>query len=645
MYTLEDLQQKSLKELKEIGEQLNVLPDGDRRYSNNWIEAIIGVNPPLLALLETSPADVQARKPPIIEMVEASPAAENVQAQEPPIESKFGRIVYPRPAQGATSQVAENTPGVEVDPIQGAIETQSKSDCPTCKAADSLHLAYDCCLEMWFVQCLHCDYHRPMNRSSNYLAVPDPALNLFGILPYKHQLLKRLELQATEANEFPAPAHARFQVGDLVKSVGQRWGISPDLTGEVVALNPSGGLFVYFGPAAGHRDYSRFESKDLIKLEPIEKVQAQEPIAKAAKIPPGVEWVDTEPPDPNDYEFREEYYERYKDWAAGAIEIESEQLDVLPECSYCFGDGYVEDEFGSIKFCQCQPKVSHKKTQSAIAPAAKTSKSDKSDQNPILTGLRLSDRFLARYSPPQSESLHYEITDGYKVDTDGQLSLFEVQVVTAPEPPDPDDFDSMFAFWAAYDAWDKATDDDGEPSSIDKLLSSIHKLPSSIHKLPSSIYKLPSSIHKLPSSIDKLPSSIDKLPSSIDALEISLDSFIEWAPCPPDWYEPSQVMEHLRASDSSNTSDFFIPTFGAWCDRANRQADTDEPPDTGIFARLPGPKPPRFPPQVGHKSDTSRTQGCKSARHPETIPKLFSVAAGTSTQPARSPPGGDANFA
>jgi hypothetical protein len=34
------------------------------------------------------------------------------------------------------------------------------------------------------------------------------------------------------------------------------------------------------------------------------------------------------------------------------------------------------------------------------------------------------------------------------------------------EPPDPQNFDSMFAFWGAYDAWDKATDDDVEPSPI-----------------------------------------------------------------------------------------------------------------------------------------------------------------------------------
>jgi hypothetical protein len=83
---------------------------------------------------------------------------------------------------------------------------------------------------------------------------------------------------------------------------------------------------------------------------------------------------------------------------------------------------------------------------------------------------------------------------------------------------------------------------------------------------------------------------------------------------------------------------FFIPTFDAWCDRLNRD---DEPPDTGIFARLPKPKPPKFPPQsaswaqVGRKLDTSE----------RGIPKLFHCSIdGRSTQPARSPPGGDAQF-
>ncbi|MGB8688684.1 MAG: hypothetical protein WCD53_15305 [Microcoleus sp.] len=53
------------------------------------------------------------------------------------------------------------------------------------------------------------------------------------------------------------------------------------------------------------------------------------------------------------------------------------------------------------------------------------------------------------------------------------------------------------------------------------------------------------------------------------------------------------------------------------CDRflskGDRTNDKDEPPDTGMFARLPGPKPPKFPPRVSQpqldrKSTTTRPQ-------------------------------------
>ena len=408
MYTLLELESKTLAALKQIGDELNVLPEGDRRYRESWINAIGDVNPPLLQLLETASAeDVQSQELPIIETVEASPAGEGEQALEPPIESKFGRIVYPRPAQELLEQAAKTSPGVEVDRVSEAI-------------------------------------------------VP------------------------------------------------------------------------------------------------------------VAENSPGVEVDRVE--------------------------------DFLPECSDCFGDGYIEEEFGVVKFCQCEPKLSHQKTQSAIAPATKISKSD---QNSILTGIVLSDRFLARYAPPQAETLHYEITDGYKVDTDGQLSFFEAQVVSEPEPPDPDDFESLDAFPEALARWNA---------------------------------------------------------ENAEMLAVSMDSMCEWAPCPDEWYEPEPESLPLKASSmmelsppaiecSITSANFTIPTFDAWCDRANRQTDTDEPPDTGIFARLPGPKPPKFPPRAIGYTQPNRPLNTASRNYPETIPKLFSVAAGTSTQPARSPPGGDANFA
>ncbi len=43
MYTLEQLEQKNIKQLKEIGHQLNVFPASDRRCRQNWIDAIINV--------------------------------------------------------------------------------------------------------------------------------------------------------------------------------------------------------------------------------------------------------------------------------------------------------------------------------------------------------------------------------------------------------------------------------------------------------------------------------------------------------------------------------------------------------------------------------------------------------------------------
>ena len=130
MYTLLELQSKTFGELRKIGDELNVLPKDDRRRRQSWTDAIAGVNPPLLQLLEVSPGvEVDRAQEPIIETVEASPAAESEQVQEPPLESKFGRIVYPRLAQGAIVLGPENFPGVEVQkPIIETVENSPGAD-------------------------------------------------------------------------------------------------------------------------------------------------------------------------------------------------------------------------------------------------------------------------------------------------------------------------------------------------------------------------------------------------------------------------------------------------------------------------------------------------------------------------------------
>ncbi|MEG4335433.1 hypothetical protein QUB40_26370 [Microcoleus sp. AT9_A2] len=461
MYTLEQLQQKNLKELKEIGWELNVVPEGDRRCRQNWIDALVGTQPSLLQLLEASPGtevesvqeaievsdeeldrlqemreyyrDNDDLEPPeglyltadqvAHELLIAFPPSPDVQHQEPPIESKFSRIVYPKSTESPIAQNAETRP--QLDRTESA------------------------------------DVH----------------------------------------NRRPHPAESvRDSSGAKAEALGSEEG------DRVLAL-------------AGNSEASRGG------------VLPHQSIELAATF------NDEQPPNRGD------------------------------------GKGRIE------------PKVS----QSAIVPAAKNHLDiEKVDPNPILTGVTFSERFLARYSPPQPESIRF------RPDSEGQLNLLDFEVPVVDEPPDPDDFESLDAFREAIALWDAE------------------------HPEP---------------------------------LEISLDSFCEWAPCPDDWYEPdtllepSEVLEHSPAIESSSTCNFSIPTFDTWCDRAARQIDTDEPPDTGNFAKLPGPKPPKFPPRaIG--SDTAK-KSLNANRHTTRSPiaaqaHITHIAAGSSSQSGRSPPGCDA---
>jgi hypothetical protein len=196
-------------------------------------------------------------------------------------------------------------------------------------------------------------------------------------------------------------------------------------------------------------------------------------------------------------------------------------------------------------------------------------------------GVTFSDSFLARYSPPKSENICYQI------DTNGQLSLLEFEAESVDEPPDPDDFDSMFAFWAAYDAWCERTDDESE---------------------------------------------------EFEPFETSLASMCEWAACPLEWYEPAETTETVSCTlelspailfegcaNESCKWNFSIPTFDVWCDRQN---DKDEPPDSGSFVRLPKPKPPNFPPRAVVASDRTN--------------RIKKFARSAALLSGRAPPGGDA---
>jgi hypothetical protein len=173
------------------------------------------------------------------------------------------------------------------------------------------------------------------------------------------------------------------------------------------------------------------------------------------------------------------------------------------------------------------------------------------------------------------------------------LLNFEIESVN--EPPDPDDFESLEAFREALARWDS------EHSEVS------------------------------PEHNEVSPEHNEVSPEHNELLQVSLDSFCLWVPCPPDWYEPaallepSSMLELSPTRKSSITSDFFIPIFDAWCDRFN---GSDEPPDTGIFAKLPKPNSPSFPRRLSVKCglNAAQTQPKRSPNAYQTHTKRILAA-------------------
>ena len=693
MYTLSELESKTFGALKKIGYELNVLPEGDRRRRETWIDAIAGVNLPLLQLLEVSPTtSVEQVHAPIIETVETSPGVE----PEVPLESKFGRIVYPRPAQEAIEHAAEASPAASIvrvsEPVMEAVKPSPRAEVG--QALESIEHAAEASpgVEVDRVQ-------EPIEHAVK----TSPGVEVDPVQkPFMETVKSFTGSGESNGNTMEtdgstrAPqltytrTHLRYQRLDASRGSGG----GDELESFFAQHKRSDRLLVAAGnDQRGWRQALRSQPNELAAkthidvefertldwlAEATEYTDVEFGRVMEALVPEvlfnklGVYELVPEPPDPDDfaqaipfYTALGAYYDRYPccfyhdgkykvntkillgnesdpdpDFKYGGSVIETVEtspgveVDQLekPKCAECFDDGFFEDEWGVVKLCHCnanaEPKLGRQKIQSAIAPAAENSPRvdcvycnspeyeslrDESyrcykcepdtDQNPILTGIALSDTFLARYSPPQPENIRF------RSDADGQLSLLDFEVQSESEPPDPDDFESLDAFREAIALWDA---------------------------------------------------------QNPEPLDVSLDSMCEWAPCPEEWYEPKAEILPLKASstidlslpseqssvielsipgESFITCNFFIPTFDAWCDRFNR---SDEPPDTGIYARLPKPKPPSFPPMAASQArakcilnaSQAHTQ-CGSSAYQTHI---YCIATGSSTQPARSPPSGDAGF-
>ncbi|MCC3589536.1 hypothetical protein [Microcoleus sp. PH2017_28_MFU_U_A] len=555
MYTLEQLQQKTFKELKEIGWQLNVLPAGDKRCRQNWIDAIASVQPPLLKLLKLLEVSPGVEVEPVAEAIE-------IQAQEPPIKFKFkfGRIISKpttKPIKDGRitrylcrlkpiAQTVENSPGVEIEPVAEVIE-----------------------------------------------------------------------VQATEPIEEPAPYRGlQLAIDELIEAGGARvLSVGDKLTAGGTTLTKTSDDSFFFEPAKPATEPIESKFGRIVYPKP-----APEPIAQTVENSPGVSF-DVE-------EFQQAHVAEIDAYVAsftddrppnrgsgdrGRIEPKVTQSALKQTGKKSIAHQLLELFKASALIipdspaAESEPKV----TQSALK---QTETSPSSEAIPV--GIALSDRFLARYAPPQPEQIHF------KVDADGQLSLLDFELSGIEEPPDPDDYDCMFSFWAAYDAWcDRFGDESFEQCT-----------------------ELDSQCTELDSQCTELDSQCTELDSQCtEPIQIELASMVEWTPC-LDEYEP-ETIETIETSsitleissmlilsggcahESFDTCNFSIPTFDAWCDRP---IDTDEPPDTGIFARRPLPKPPSFPPIAVVAGDRAN--------------RIKKFARSATFLSERAPPGGDASF-
>jgi len=121
-YTAVQLQAKTFGELKSIARELDIVPSGDRRCRQSWIDAIVGVELPLLALIENSPSvETESVQDAIALAAKTSPGVDCVQKPKSIahellelFKSSVVSIVEPiePQVQDAIAPAVETSPGV-----------------------------------------------------------------------------------------------------------------------------------------------------------------------------------------------------------------------------------------------------------------------------------------------------------------------------------------------------------------------------------------------------------------------------------------------------------------------------------------------------------------------------------------------------
>jgi len=452
MYSQKELQGKSLLELKEIGWQMRALPEGDRRLRRNWIRAIKAAEQ--AADVNDEVNEPGASQEPLKQVAENSPGLEVEPAQEAiaPATKNFLLDAEVDPVQEPISQALknENSPGV---------------DCVYCHSPEYESLRDES------YRCYRC---QPDETDLNPILTGDsfsdrsltvgnqPKIGQRAIAPFSAKNSPGVEVDPVTGPIAPVAENSLGVKVDLAQRIEEYLDISElweldradcPACGGIDSLHARWSQEYAYGywiincqecdssctcsiedlPPCLQDDDDDDDDEDADSenspgvdrsQEPIEnspgvEVQAQEPIAQAIEISPGVE----------------------VDPVTGPIAQAAKNPP--GSCSKSSTAHQLLELFNSrAHVIEDSPGV---KTEATVSESARGLLA----KNPILTGIALSDKFCARYSPPQSEIRHYEI------DTEGQLSLldFEVEPLAA-EPPDPDDFESREAFDEAMARWE-----------------------------------------------------------------------------------------------------------------------------------------------------------------------------------------------
>jgi ribosomal protein L37AE/L43A len=343
--SIELLQQKNLAELEEIAWPVDVFPEGDPLCCQSWIDALVkNVNPFALQYL--------CRRCEI--MQEASPAGEIQRIEAIVQTAKNSPGVEVDPAQEpidiqrieAIVSVIENTPGVEVDSAQKPIEVQAQQ--PIEVQAQEL-----------IAQVVETFPGVEVDR------VQEPIAPTVKTSAAKVSSSKKVK--ASSYLDCPSCGSGRLR--RVTRSI--YWETSCTKCGYFAQS-----ILYPFTPAV-----TGYKVGDWVKLRIKPRL--------ATKIRRGeVVCID---------KVQDDYLRFVNPNLNPALVIWARREFLYPhEVFPC--------EPPVVKAAETSRGVKTEATvsESAIAPAVKTSFDAESDWNPILTGIPLSDKFLARYSPLQS---------------------------------------------------------------------------------------------------------------------------------------------------------------------------------------------------------------------------------------------------